>query len=215
MHPAPRRHPRLKTQRRHVTAKRPVRNRERTRSNEDRPPRYVPPTLRGGYWTPWRSQLHQASISKDWRDPPPHKDLPQSPRPSDSPDWRAPSPNCPASFRNPSPLPQSPPPSPISPPQTLKALPTPQLHPTKLQAVPELILIIKTASNTLQGIIRIAEKLIHQVNAERRLAHGSRRIGRSSREDTLGNLGCSQPPKFPSWRGAPVTGSPEVSGSIA
>ena len=140
---------------------------------------------------------------------------PRAQDPSDSLDWCVPSPNRPTSFRNPSPLPQSPPPSPISPPQTLKALPTPQLHPTKLQAVPELISIIKTASNTLQGIIQIAEKLIHQVNAEHRLAHGSRRIGQSLCEDMLGNLGCSQPPKFPSWRGAPVTGSPEVSGSIA
>ena len=168
-----------------MTATRPVRNCERPRSNEDRPPRYIPPALRGEDRTPRRSHLPKTHSSKDWRDPPPHKDLPQSPRPSDSPDWRAPSPNRPASFRNPSPLPQSPPPSPISPPQTLKALPTPQLHPTKLQAVPELISIIRTTSNTLQGIIRIAEKLIHQVNAERRLAHGSRRIGRSSREDVL------------------------------
>ena len=30
-----------------------------------------------------------------------------------------------------------------------------------------------------------------------------------------GKLGCPQPPKFPSWRGAPVTGSPDVSDPIA
>ena len=198
-----------------MTAKRPVRNRERTRSNEDGPPRYVPPALRGGYRTPWRSQLHQASISKDWRDPPPHKDLPQSPRPLDSPDWRAPSPNRPASFRNPSPLPQSPPPSPVHLAHTPKMLPIPQPPQAEFQAIPELFSIIKTASNTLQSILRLAEKLIHQVNAERRLAHRPQKVIWSSRVDALGNLGCSQPPKFPSWRGAPVTGSPEVSASIA
>jgi hypothetical protein len=200
----------------HVTAKRPVRNRERPRSNEDGLLQYVPPALRGEDWTPRRSHLPQTRSAKDWRDPPPHKNLPQSPpRPSDSPDWRAPSPNRPASFRSPSPPPQSPPSSPVHSTHTPKMLPIPQPPQAEFQAIPKLFSIIKTASNTLQSILRLAEKLIRQVNAERQLAHKPQKIIWSSRVDALGNLGCSQPPKFPSWRGAPVTGSPEVSGSIA
>jgi hypothetical protein len=200
----------------HVTAKRPIRNRERPRSNEDGPPRYVPPALRGEDRTPKRSQLPRPHQSKERRDLPPHMDpLTPKPRPSDSLDWRTPSPNRPTSFRNPSPPPQSPPPSPVPPAHTPRTIPLPQLHHTEFRAIPELFSIIKTASNTLQSIIRIAEKLIHQVNAERRLAHKPQKLVWSSRVDALGNLGCSQPPKFPSWRGAPVTGSPEVSASIA
>ena len=184
--PAPRRHPRLETRRRHVTVTRPVRNRERPHSNEDGPPQYIPPALRGEDRTPRRSHLPKTHSSKHWRDSPLHKDLPQSPRPSDSPDWRAPSPNRPTSFRSPSPPPpQSSPPSPVPPTHTPKMLSLPQSHHTEFQAIPELFLIIKTASSTLQSIIRIAEKLIHQVNAERRLAHKPQKVIWGLRVDAL------------------------------
>jgi hypothetical protein len=134
--------------------------------------------------------------------PPPHKDLPQSPpRPLDSPNWCMPSP---------SPPPQSPPPSPTHQSHPPKTLPILQLHHTESQVVPKLFSIIKTASDTLQSIVRIAEKLICQVNAEHRLAHKPQKIIWSSCKDAHGNLCCSQPPKFLSWRGAP-----EVLDSIA
>ena len=124
----------------------------------------------------------------------------QSPRPLDSLDWCTSSLNHPISFHSPSPPPQSPPPSPAHPAHAPRMLPLPQLHHTGFQAIPELFLIIKTTSSTLQCIVHIAEKLICQVNAECQLAHKPQKTIWSSCEDTLGNLGCSQPraPKFPS-----------------
>jgi hypothetical protein len=186
-----------------------------TRTVPDGSPRYVPPALRSEYRTPWRSQLQQTSTSKDWRDPPPHKDLPESPlKRSDSPDWRAPSPNRPVSFKSPSPPPQSPAPSasPLRPPETVRI---PLQHHTQSHLTSELVGIIKTTSEALQGIVRIAEKLIRQVNASRRLAHRPHKLRRSLREDALGNVCCSSPPTFPSGRGVSVTGSPEVSDLLA
>jgi hypothetical protein len=166
--------------------------------------------------TPRRSFQHNPWSQNFRRDPPPHKDSPiRSPRPSDSPNWRAPSPSRPASFRSPSPPPQSPPTLPTSPLHTPETVPVPQQHHTESRLTVELISIIKTTSEALQSIVRVAEKLIRQVNAERRLAHKPRRIHWSLREDALGNVCCSQPPMFPSGRGVPAAGSPAASDSIA
>ena len=196
-----------------------VQNHERTRSNKNRPLRYVPPALCGEYRTSWRSQLNQTSTSKDWRDPPPHKDLPESPpKCLDSLDWCVPSPNCPVSFKNPSPppspLPQSPTPSasPLHPPPTVQI---PPQHHTQSRLTSELIGIIKTTSETLQGIVQISEKLIQQVNTGRQLAHRPQKHRRSLCVDMLGNVVCSLPPTFPSPRGESVTRSPGASDPLA
>src|SRR6202011_4984779 len=71
------------------------------------PPQYVPPALRHDVGT-HHSSFQQIPWSQKFRrDPPPHKDSPAcSPRPSDSPNWCVPSPNCPTSCRSPSPPPQ-------------------------------------------------------------------------------------------------------------
>jgi hypothetical protein len=179
----------------------------------------VPPTLRSEVRTSWRSRLPQTRPSKDWRDPPPHRDPPQSlPNHSDSPNWRMPSPNRPISFKNssppPSPPPQSPTPSanPLHPPPTIQI---PPRHETQSQLTAELIGIMKTASEPLQNIVRVTEKMIQQVNTSRRLAHRPQRYRRSLREDTLGNVVCSPPPTFPSGWGESVTGSPGASVAVA
>ena len=142
-----------------MTMTRPVQNRERTCSNEDGPPQYIPPTLRSEYWTPWRSQLNQTSTSKDWRDPPPHRDLSESPpKCSDSPNWCVPSPSCLVSFKNPSPPSQSPPQSPtpsVSPLHPSSAIQMPSQQHTQSQLTSELIRIIKTTSEALQSIATI------------------------------------------------------------
>jgi hypothetical protein len=175
----------------------------------------VPPALRYDKGTSQRSSLPNPGHSKGWRDPPPHKDpSARSPKRSDSPNWRAPSPNRPTSFRNPSPPPQSPAPSasPLHPSETVRI---PLQHHTQSQFTSELIGIIKTTSEALQSIVRVAEKLIRQVNASRRLAHRPQKFRRSLREDALGNMCCSPPPMFPSGRGVSVTGSPGASEAIA
>ena len=175
----------------------------------------MPPALQDDKGTSRRSSLPNPSHSKGWRDPPPHKDpSTHSPKCSDSLNWRAPSPNCPTSFRNPSPPPQSPTPSASSlhPPETVRV---PPRHHTQSQLTLELIGIIKTTSEALQSIIRVAEKLIRQVNASHRLAHRPQKFRRSLHEDTPGNVGCSSPPTFPSGRRVSVTGSPGVSDPLA
>ena len=154
---APRQQAHFKTQPCHMTATRHVRNRKCTCSNKNRPPQYVPPALHGEYQTSWRSQLNQTSTSKDWRDPPPHKDLPESPlKCSDSLDWCTPSPNRPVSFKNPSPPPSPPPQSPTPSASPLHPLPTIQIpprHDTQSQLTSELIGIMKTTLEALQNIV--------------------------------------------------------------
>ena len=175
----------------------------------------MPPALEDDKGTSRRSSLPNPGHSEGWRDPPPHKDPSvRSPTRSDSLNWRAPSPNHPTSFRNPSPPPQSPTPptSPLQPSETVRV---PPQHHTQSQLTSELIGIIKTTSEALQSIVRVAEKLIRQVNASRRLAHRPQKFGRSPREDAPGNVGCSSPPTFPSGRRVSVTGSPGVSDPLA
>jgi hypothetical protein len=141
------------------------------------------------------------------RDPPPHRDPPQSPR-----DVRTARTGAHLALTAPphsgahSPPPQSPPTPPISP-LCPNIPPMPPQHHTESQLTSELVSLIKTTSEALQSIIRIAERLIHQVNAERRLAHKPQRSSWSLREDAHGNTVCPQPPAFPSGRGVPVTGS--------
>jgi len=192
-----------------------VRFRTTTCAEHDESPRYVPPALRDDKGTSRRSSLPNPGHSKGWRDPPPHKDpSTRSPKRSDSPNWCAPSLNRPTSFRNPSPPPQSPTPSASSshPPETVRV---PPWHHTQSQLTLELIEIIKTTSEALRSIVRVAEKLIRQVNASRRLAHRPQKFRRSLRKDVLGNMGCSLPPTFSSGRGVSVTGSPGVSDPLA
>jgi hypothetical protein len=200
----------------HVTATRRDGFRATTRAVPDGSPRYVPPALRNEYRTPWRSQLQQTSTSKDWRDPPPHRDLPENPpKHSDSPNWRAPSPNRPTSFRNPSPPLQSPPAPPISPSYPPEMLFTPPKRHIESRLTFELVSVIKTTSEALQSIIRVTEKLLRQVNASRRLAHRPQKRSWSLHEDMHGNVVHSPPPTFPSGRGVSVTGSLEVSDPLA
>jgi hypothetical protein len=59
-----------------------------------------------------------------------------------------------------------------------------QKNHSESQLTSELISLIKTTSETLQNIVRIAERLLHQANAERRLAHKSRRMTWSLRVET-------------------------------
>ena len=130
-------------------------------------PKYRPPALRDNRETPRHSFHHNPWPQNFRRDPPPHKDPPIcSPRPLDSPNWCAPSPNRHASFRSPSPPPQSPPTSPRS---SLcpDIPPRPQKCHNEPQFTSELISILKTASEALQNVIRIAEKLMWQVNVGR------------------------------------------------
>ena len=198
----------------HVTETRRARFRATTRAVHPGPPLYVPPALRGDGETPHESRRRTPWSQDVRRDPPPHKDPLQSlPRHSDSPNWRTLSPNRPITFRSPPASPQPPTPPANSPP----ASPTRSFHPEIPPATPqhhleselgsELIALIKATSNALQGIALVAEKLIRRVNAERRLAHKSKGMTWSSREDTCGNAVCLQPPAFPPVRGAPVTGS--------
>ena len=79
----------------------------------------------------------------------------------------------------------------------------------------DLVSLIKTTSEALQNIVHIAAQLVHQANAERRLAHKSQQMAWSLREDTHGNTVRSQPPAFSSGRGVPVTGSLRGSEAIA
>src|ERR1700677_1773389 len=123
-------------------------------------PRYIPPALQGNNGTSLESQLPKPRCSEGWRDPPPHKDpSARKPKRSDSPNWRAPSPNRPASFRSPSPLPQSPSTPPISPLHP-DMPPMPLKNHTKSQLTCELVSLIKTTSEALQYIVRIAERLV-------------------------------------------------------
>ena len=126
----------------------------------------------------------------------------QVPRPLDSLNWRVPSPNHPILCWSLSPPPQSPPTPPISP---LPPMPPKTL--TRSQLTHDLISLIKTTLEALQNIVHIAERLLHQANAECHLAHKSWQMTWSSHKDTCGNTVCPQPPVFPSWRGVPVTGS--------
>ena len=171
------------------------------------PPRYVPPALRGTTETSERSQPPQTHCSNEWRDPPPHKDLPaQNLKCLDSLDWRTPSPNCPISFRSPSPPPQSPPAPPTSP----LCPDIPPMSPKNItgsQLTSDLVSLIKTTSEALQNIVHIAAQLVRQANAERCLAHKSQQMAWSLHEDMHRNAVRSQPPAFPSGRGVPVTGS--------
>jgi hypothetical protein len=114
----------------HVTATRREGFRAATRVEHNGTPRYVAPALRGNNRTPYRSHQSNPRHSGDWRDQPPHKDLPTRGRKgSDSPNWRAPSPNRPASFRSDSPPPQSPPTPPISPLfPNIPSMPPPKSH---------------------------------------------------------------------------------------
>jgi len=206
----------------HVTATRTDRFRATTRATHIGPPLYVPPALRGSSRTSHRSQQSNPRHSGDWRDPPPHKKFQNaSKKRSDSPNWRAPSPNRPTSFRNPPASPQ-PPASPAnsppaSPTRSLRPEipPTVQQHHFESQLGSELIALVKTTSEALRSIAQVAEGLIRRVNAERRLAHKLQRMTWSSREDTRGNAVCLQPPAFPPVRGAPVTGSLPGSDLIA
>src|SRR6202050_4602320 len=160
-------------------------SRTTTRVKCDGSPFYIPPTLRKHRETPYMSQQRVPWSQDVHREPPPHKDPPQNLlRRLDSPNWRAPSPNRPISFRNPSPPPQSPTPSASSlhPPETVWV---PPQHHTQSQLTLELIGIIKTTSEALQSIFRVVEKLIRQVNASHRLAHKPQTFRRSLREDTL------------------------------
>ena len=86
---------------------------------------------------------------------------------------------------------------------------------TGSQLTSDLVSLIKTTSEALQNIVRIAERLMHQANAERRLAHKSQRMAWSSCEDARGYAVCPQPPASPSGRGVPVTRSLGGSESIA
>ena len=214
--PTPRRAPRFETRRGHVTATRPARSRGPAGSNHDGPPRYVPPALRSEVRTSWRSQLPQTRPSKDWRDPPPHRDPPQSlPKRSDSPNWRAPSPNRPTSFKSPSPPPSESPLPPLTPTHIPKRPQTPPASTPESQLSQELETLIKNAAEALRTIVRVSQKLVRQVNAGRRLAHKAQQSTLGLREDALGNLGCSPPPTFPPGRGESVTRSPGASDSIA
>ena len=144
-----------------MTAMRRERFRATTRVERDGPPRYVPPALRGITETSKWSQPPQTRCSNEWRDPPPHKDLPaQNPNRSDSPDWRAPNPNCPISFRSPSPPPQSPPPQSLPAPPTSPLCPDiPPMPPQNItgsQLTSDLVSLIKTTSEALQNIVHIA-----------------------------------------------------------
>ncbi|KIM88215.1 hypothetical protein PILCRDRAFT_3254 [Piloderma croceum F 1598] len=171
MHPQHVRGPPRENRTGHVTAMRCEDCHATTRAARIRPPLYVPPTLCNDGETPYRSQQCIPWPRDVCRDPPPHRDPQQSPpRRSDSPNWRAPNPNCPTSCRSLSPPPQSPPAPPISPLCSKIPLMPPKHH-TESQVVSELISIIKTTSDALQSIVWIAERLIRQVNAERRLAH--------------------------------------------
>src|SRR6202050_2603109 len=130
------------------------------RVERDGTPRYVPPALRGDPRTYRGSQQPLSRHSEAWRDPPPHKKPQKSTKKySDSLNWHAPSPNRPISFQSPSPPPQSPTPSasPLHPPPTVQI---PSQHHTQSNLTSELIGIIKTTSEALQSIVRIAEKLI-------------------------------------------------------
>ena len=191
----------------HVTATQRDGFRATTRAKRDGPPLYIPPALRGDGETTYESQRRVPWSQDVRRDPPPHKDLSTRGRKrSDSPNWRAPSPDRPASFRSHSPPPQPPPTPPICPP--CPHIPfSPQKNLTGSQLTSDLISLIKTTSEALQSIVRIAERLMHQANAGRRVAHKSQRMAWSSREDACGNVVCPQPPMFPSGRGVPVTGS--------
>ena len=139
------------------------------------------------------SQLPLTHCSKGWRDPPPHKDPPaRNPICSDSPNWRAPSPNCPASFQSLSPPPQPPPTLHISPPcPDIPSMPPKNI--TRSQLTSDLVSLIKTTSEALRNIVHIAAQLVRQANAERRLAHKSQWMARSSREDMRGYAVCPQP----------------------
>jgi hypothetical protein len=200
----------------HVTATRHDDFRATTRVVPAGPPKYVPPALRDIKGTP-RCSFQQNPWSQTFRrDPPPHRD-PQNqvPRPSDSPNWRAHSPNRPATSRSLSPPPQPPMTPPASPSHPLE-MPhvAPQRHPES-QLGSELVALIKATSDALRGIALVAEKLVRRVNAERRLAHRPRRISWSLRGDAHGNTVRPQPPVFPSGRGVPVTGSLGDSEAIA
>jgi hypothetical protein len=192
----------------HVTATQRDGFRATTRVKRDGPPLYIPPALRGDGETTYESQRRVPWSQDVRRDPPPHKDLSTRGRKrSDSPNWRAPSPDRPASFRSHSPPPQSPPTPPICPPCPHIPSSPQKKNLTGSQLTSDLISLIKTTSEALQSIVRIAERLMHQANAGRRVAHKSQRTAWSSREDACGNVACPQPPMFPSGRGVPVTGS--------
>jgi hypothetical protein len=133
---------------------RPVQNRGPTGSNHNGPPWYMPPALCSEVWTSWRSWLPQTRPSKDWRDPPPHRDPPQSlPKRSDSPNWRAPSPNRPASFKNPSPPPSELPLPPLTPTHILKRPQTPPASTPESQLNQELETLIKNTAEALWAIV--------------------------------------------------------------
>jgi hypothetical protein len=127
-----------------------------THATDAASPCYVPPTLCNNIKTSYRSQQLWSNSFNNWRDLPPHKTLSSAaPKCSDSPNWRTPSFNCPISFLSLSP-PQSPPAPLVSSLHTLKPLPTPQQHCFDSQLSSELILIIKTATEALQGIVQLA-----------------------------------------------------------
>jgi hypothetical protein len=78
----------------HVTTTRRERFRATTHAKRDGPPVYIPPALRSDGETPYESQRRIPWSQDIRRDPPPHRDPPQSPpRRLDNPNWRAPSPN--------------------------------------------------------------------------------------------------------------------------
>ena len=86
---------------------------------------------------------------------------------------------------------------------------------TGSQLTSDLVSLIKTTSEALQNIVHIPERLIHQANAERRLAHKSQTMAWSSCGNAHGYAVCPQPPASPSGRGVPVTGSLGGSEAIA
>jgi hypothetical protein len=210
-HPPPARRYPFENRSSHVTASNRNRYRAPARSKPVGPPLYIPPALRNNIKTSYRSQYTPSNRSNNWRDPPPHKNpLARNPKRSDSPNWRSPSPNRPATFRCPSPPPQSPSNPPVSPLCPNIPLMPPKNH-TESRLTFELVSLMKTTSEALQNIVCITERLIRQVNAERRLAHKPWRTSWSSHEDARGNTVCPQPPVFPSGRGVPVAEPPSGS----
>jgi hypothetical protein len=168
------RYPPRENQTSHVTATQRDRFRATTHVAPTVPPQYIPPAHRHDTGSPHRSFQQNLWSQNFRRDPPPHKYTPtHSPKPSDSLNWHAPSPNRPATFRSLSP--------PLHPPSTPSASPyPPEIPPAALQHHPEsqlgseLISLIKATSDALRGIALVVEKLVRWVNAERQLAHKPR-----------------------------------------
>jgi hypothetical protein len=136
---------------------------------------------------------------------------------SDSPNWRKASPGHPVSFWDPQPLPQTPstPPDSHAPRKNSVHTPRPSKYCPEFQPGWDLNLLIQHTADALQNIIRVAEKLVRQINAECRLAHKLQPGVLGVHEDVPGNVVCPQPPTFPSGRGVSVAGPLQDSDSVA